>query len=320
MCAGTRVLTRKCLGSRVYRDPVSVPEPPDAFVAVERMEERPASWADIVARTDLRKARSSFRLLGVGAVALTVVPWLSSPSSALMNTVAAASLATAMERTSTNTTAPALVPATGMPAELTTPPSLVASSSTSVSVHDAPEGAGPGRTFDPAEELGGQLVFLVKEEAPEWLEVYLPIRPNGSTGWVRRDEVELSQHQYRIELSLAEHRLVVLQGDEIVLDTPAGIGDDSTPTPGGVYYLEELLRPPDPDGFYGPYAYGLSGFSDTVTDYNGGEGVIGIHGTDDPTSIGSDVSRGCIRLDNEVITRLVEEIGLPLGTPVVIDA
>ena len=35
---------------------------------------------------------------------------------------------------------------------------------------------------------------------------------------------------------------------------------------------------------------------------------------------GRDVSAGCIRLRNEVITRLVEDIGLPLGTPVEIIA
>lgn len=272
-----------------------------------------------MARTNLRRARTSVRLLGVGAVALTVVPWLSSPSSALMNTVATARSATAMEQTSTNTTAPTAAPVVA-PAQPENPPSLVATSPTSVSVHDSPEDAGPGRTFDPADELGGHLVFLVRTEAPDWLEVYLPVRPNGSTGWVRRDQVELSQHRYRIELSLSEHRLVVLRADEVILDEAVGVGDDNTPTPGGVYYLEELLRPPDPDGFYGPYAFGLSGYSDVVTDYNGGEGVIGIHGTDDPSSIGTDVSNGCIRLSNAAITRLVEEIELPLGTPVVIDA
>ena len=48
--------------------------------------------------------------------------------------------------------------------------------------------------------------------------------------------------------------------------------------------------------------------------------MIGIHGTNEPETVGTDVSHGCIRLDNAAIERMVEEIGLPLGTPVEIQA
>ena len=95
-----------------------------------------------------------------------------------------------------------------------------------------------------------------------------------------------------------------------------GVGRAEVPTPGGIYYLKELLQPPNPDGAYGVYAYGLSGFSNVLQNFNGGSGVIGIHGTNEPEKVGTDVSHGCIRLHNEAIVRMVEEIGLPLGTPV----
>ena len=62
---------------------------------------------------------------------------------------------------------------------------------------------------------------------------------------------------------------------------------------------------------YGPFAFGLSGFSDVHMDFAGGEGVIGIHGTNDPASIGTRVSNGCIRVPNDVITDLAAR--LPLG-------
>ncbi len=51
-----------------------------------------------------------------------------------------------------------------------------------------------------------------------------------------------------------------------------------------------------------------------LTSFNGGDGVIGIHGTNDPSSVGRDVSHGCIRLRNADVTYLAER--LPLGTPV----
>ncbi len=160
------------------------------------------------------------------------------------------------------------------------------------------------------------IVFLVKSEGEDRLEVYLPVRPNGSSGWVRRDDVELATVSFRIEVGLSEHRLRLFDGDEVVLDEPVGVGRTDRPTPGGVYYLKELLQPPDPTGPYGTYAYGLSGFSTVLSSFNGGQGVIGLHGTNDPASIGQDVSSGCIRMQNDVINRLVNDIGLPLGTPV----
>ncbi len=69
---------------------------------------------------------------------------------------------------------------------------------------------------------------------------------------------------------------------------------------------------------YGTFAYGLSGFSNVLKSFAGGSGVIGLHGTNDPSVIGQDVSAGCIRMRNEDIERLVPI--LPLGTPVEIVA
>lgn len=162
-------------------------------------------------------------------------------------------------------------------------------------------------------------VFLVKEVRGDWVELYLPVRPNGTTGWVETDAVTLSATTKRIEVSLDDYRLTVFDGDEEILTTEIGLGQDELPTPGGVYYIRELLQPPDPTGTYGPYAYGLSGYSPVLDEFAGGDAVIGVHGTNDPTSFGRSVSHGCIRIPNDVITQLVEEIGIPLGTPVFVD-
>ena len=165
------------------------------------------------------------------------------------------------------------------------------------------------------------IVFLLKGTydpgaGGDRVEVYLPVRPNGSTGWVNTDEVTITSVPYRIEVAIAEHKLTVFDGDDVLLEAPIGVGTTDTPSPGGIYYLKELLQPPSPDSVYGHYAYGLSGFSNVLQSFNGGSGVIGIHGTNDPSSIGKDVSKGCIRVNNDIIDQLVLEIGLPLGTPV----
>lgn len=182
-----------------------------------------------------------------------------------------------------------------------------------VAVHDRPGGA-VTRSFANPQESGAPLVFLLAREQGDWLHVHLPARPNGSTGWVRRADVELRGVAFRVDVLRAAHELRLYEYGKLVRTFPAGIGTSRTPTPGGTFYLKELLRPPNPNGDYGPYAYGLSGFSNVLTSFNGGDGVIGIHGTNVPSSVGRDVSHGCIRLRNADITYLAQR--LPLGTPV----
>ena len=173
-------------------------------------------------------------------------------------------------------------------------------------------------TADQVVSLPGQipLTFLVIEQSDDWLHVHLPVRPNGSSGWVRLSDVNLATTDYRIEVRLTEHRLLLHKGNEVVMDVPVGVGRAEVPTPGGVYYIKELLQPPTPGGTYGAYAYGLSGYSPVLESFAGGAGVIGIHGTNEPESVGTDASHGCIRILDADITRMVTEFGLPLGTPV----
>lgn len=165
--------------------------------------------------------------------------------------------------------------------------------------------------------VGGPLAFrLVDHNPPEgpWVEVFLPVRPNGATGWVRTAELQLSLNPFRIEVDRAAHSLTVFRRGEVWLETTVAIGTGDTPTPVGEFYIIELLKPPSQNGVYGPFAFGLSGFSETLTSFAGGDGVIGIHGTNQPEAIGTDVSHGCIRLANDVISELAGVI--PLGTPV----
>ena len=149
----------------------------------------------------------------------------------------------------------------------------------------------------------------------EWLEVLLPVEPNGTTGWVRKSEVQLSSTPYRIYVDRASYSLQVYDQGQLWIDTTIAVGTGETPTPVGDFYLLELLKPPNPKGDYGPYAFGLSGFSEVLDGFAGADtAVIGIHGTNDPSVLGTDVSHGCIRVDNSVITEMATTV--PLGTPV----
>ncbi|MEV6818631.1 L,D-transpeptidase [Nocardiopsis dassonvillei] len=183
-----------------------------------------------------------------------------------------------------------------------------------IDVHAEPGGEEVLHTLASPNDFGVERAFLVERNEGEWLQVLLPVRPNGSTGWVRSDEVSLTSTDYRVEVDTGDFAFTVFDGDEEVRTGVIGTGEGETPTPEGRYYFTELLQPPDPEGPYGVYAFGLSGFSETLETFAGGPGQLAVHGTNDEEALGREVSHGCVRVSNEDITWMAEN--LPIGTPV----
>lgn len=153
----------------------------------------------------------------------------------------------------------------------------------------------------------------IESEDGTWYEAYLPIRPNGSIGFIPAEAVTLSTTAYRLVVDRDAFQLTLWKGAEVVTQMPIGLGTGETPTPVGRFYLTTLIRPSSSDSVYGSFAYGLSGYSEVLTDWVGG-GIVGLHGTNDPSSIGRNASHGCIRMHNADIEELVPL--LPLGTPI----
>lgn len=184
----------------------------------------------------------------------------------------------------------------------------------SIGIYRSPAASRPFMSLSSPTPNGSPRVFLVRRRAPGWEQVYLPVRPNGSTGWVRDADVELSLDAYRVVVSRTAHTVTVYRNGRMVRRAPAAVGRSALPTPAGTYYLTELLRQPDPNGMLGPFAFTLSAFSNVLYSFGGGPGQIGLHGTNEPSLLGHNVSHGCIRLSNTTIRALAQM--LPLGTPV----
>lgn len=181
----------------------------------------------------------------------------------------------------------------------------------------------PLETFAPRNVNGVRTVFgvlaVVRDQRcrPAWYRVQLPVRPNGSTGYVRAGEVSLSAVRTRIEVDLSERLVRFFRDGRLVLRARAGVGSDATPTPTGRYYVNQRLLARDPTGPWGPGGIGISAFSPVLESWKQG-GPIAIHGTSDPSSIGRAVSFGCLRISNEQVARML--YANPEGTPVVIRA
>lgn len=106
----------------------------------------------------------------------------------------------------------------------------------------------------------------------------------------------------RIIVSLSQRHLYLLEDDIVVRGFPVGIGRMLTSTPTGEFTI--VNKQPNPGGPFGAFWMGLS------------KPHYGIHGTNDPSSIGHYVSHGCIRMYNEDVLQLQSLV--PIGTRVTI--
>lgn len=186
-----------------------------------------------------------------------------------------------------------------------------------VKVHaDASDGSKVVTTLDATTKLGSKTTLLAEDTQGDWVKVDLPIRPNGSTGWVKVSDVQLRTNTTVVSVDRAHHKLQVVKDGDIALETPVAVGSDQNPTPAGSFYVTDMVDTGSSNGAYGPFAFGLSGHSETLTEFGGGDGQLGIHGTNEPASIGTSVSHGCVRVPNDIARQLVGLV--PLGTPVVV--
>jgi lipoprotein-anchoring transpeptidase ErfK/SrfK len=185
----------------------------------------------------------------------------------------------------------------------------------SVKVFNGPAARTPRLTLANPTSDGTMLSFLVRAVRPGWLRVSLPTRPNGSSGWIRRTQVRLYIDEYRLRIDLRLRRLTVWERGLVIERDRVGVGKAVTPTPAGTYYVVSRIQPFDPGSVYGRFAFGLSAHSNVYKSFGfGGDGRVGLHGTNDSATIGREVSHGCIRTTNPTILRLARII--PLGTPV----
>ncbi len=144
-----------------------------------------------------------------------------------------------------------------------------------------------------------------------WFRVALPGRPNGSSGFIPADRVDLrSPIPTRILIDRSDRRLEVRRKGRTIMRTTVAVGKPGAETPLGSFHVTASFRPTEP--ILGAHAIETSAYS-RVTDWPQG-GIVGIHGTPNPEQLGRAVSHGCVRLHNRDINRLKRLA--PPGTPI----
>jgi lipoprotein-anchoring transpeptidase ErfK/SrfK len=118
-----------------------------------------------------------------------------------------------------------------------------------------------------------------------------------------------SKPQRKIVVSLADHKLAVVEAGRVVKVFSVAVGAPKSPSPTGTYEIVNRLSEPTYYGFgkvippgksnpIGPRWIGLSARG------------YGIHGTNEPNSIGRNASHGCIRMRNNEVAELFEMVGV----------
>ncbi len=181
-------------------------------------------------------------------------------------------------------------------------------------VYQTPTATKPFASLDNRKNFSGRHVFLVLAQEGNVYKVQVPMRPNGRTGYVKASDVTLYQHDYAMSVDLSDHTLIVYKGGKEVQRETVAVGTAKYPTPTGSFFLRELAKPGNPRGAYGPWAFGLSAYSNVLQKFGRGDGQIGIHGTNQPRALGTNASHGCIRMKNASITKLAQT--LPQGVPI----
>jgi hypothetical protein len=166
-----------------------------------------------------------------------------------------------------------------------------------VPAYDKPDGASAGTVSNTY--YGIPTVLPVIDGVPGWVRVRRPERPNGSTVWVRDRDVTVGTTPWRIVVQLSGTRLLLFHAGRLMLDAPAGIGTDRTPTPVGEFFVTHHQAPPSPG--YGPVVVVTSAHSEVLTSFGGfPDAIVAFHGPVGAEAAigtaGAKVSTGCVRL------------------------
>ena len=105
-----------------------------------------------------------------------------------------------------------------------------------------------------------------------------------------------------IDVSTSQHQLKLFDGNQLIKTYPIAVGRILSSTPTGSFTI--INKQKNPGGPFGAFWMGLS------------KPHYGIHGTNQPSSIGHDVSHGCIRMFNHDVLDLSSRV--LLGTTVYI--
>jgi lipoprotein-anchoring transpeptidase ErfK/SrfK len=149
-----------------------------------------------------------------------------------------------------------------------------------------------------------------------WGRVEIPYVSPRREGWIPLRGLARSTTHVQVHVDLSEHRVTLSKYGHTLFGLPAATGAAISPTPPGDYFVTDRIPFPS-GGSLGTFAFGISGIQPKLPPGWSGGNQLAIHGTNDPSSIGTSASAGCVRVSEQALDRLLPL--LRLGTPVVVE-
>jgi len=111
----------------------------------------------------------------------------------------------------------------------------------------------------------------------------------------------------RIVISIPDRKLALIENGKVVKIYRTAVGAPSTPSPAGAFTI--IRRVPNPTWYHAGKVIGPGKNNPVGTRWIGlSEKGYGIHGTNAPSSIGHNVSHGCIRMRNRDVEELFQMV------------
>src|SRR5437867_2995898 len=111
----------------------------------------------------------------------------------------------------------------------------------------------------------------------------------------------------RVVVSIPDRKLALIEDDRVVSIYPVAVGAPVSPSPVGTFSV--VTRVTNPTYYHPGKVIGPGAANPVGTRWIGLSAKgFGIHGTDNPRSIGHAKSHGCIRLRNADVERLFEQV------------
>src|SRR3954471_20346424 len=124
----------------------------------------------------------------------------------------------------------------------------------------------------PSTQLGSDTWIPAIADEPGWVQVLLPSRPNGSTGWLSTQDntLKIRSTTDRIVIDRAAFRLTLYRDHQQIGTWNVGVGTAATPTPAGRTFV--LASMTDAKQKFSPVIFPLGIHSATFSTYGGGPG------------------------------------------------
>ena len=164
-----------------------------------------------------------------------------------------------------------------------------------------------------AAALGAALVsILAMTTASGALQITIPAAPNSKTPQFAR--AEFAKGKVRsVLVSIPDRKLALIENGRVVRLYRIAVGKSTTPSPVGIFKI--VNRVTNPTYYHKGQVIGAGKGSPVGTRWMGLSAKgYGIHGTNQPDSIGKAASTGCIRMRAQDLEELFElvEIGDPV--------